>query len=69
MLNSGYTGRTELARTPQPGKYLREREYDTGLQNCKWLDKTVTDSFTSSSPLRTRSHKTRRVDPGSKQIK
>lgn len=44
MLNSACTGRTKLARTPT-SKVTEREEYDTGLQNHKWLNKTVRDSF------------------------
>lgn len=48
----GYT--TSMCEVPK-------REYDTGLQNFKWMDKTVRDSFTFSSPLGARGHPVKTV--------
>lgn len=42
------------------------KEYDTGLQNLKWMDKTVRDLFTLSSTLGMRGHPMKTVGPDSK---
>lgn len=47
---------TKMCKVPK-------REYDAGLQNFKWMDKTVRDLLLLSSSLGMRGHSMKTVGP------